>query len=77
MESSKVTSKGQLVIPSKLRKKYKIRNGTRVNFIEESDGIKMMPVTAEFILGQMPAFWGTKGKLLKASMEEKKTEREL
>lgn len=76
MESSKVTSKGQLVIPSKLRKKYKIRSGTRVNFIEESDGIKMMPVTAEFIRANA-GFLGTKGKLLKALMEEKKTEREL
>ena len=76
MESSKVTTKGQLVIPSRLRKKYKIKDGTRVNFIEESDGIKMMPVTAEFIRANV-GFMGTKGKLLKALMEEKKIEREL
>ncbi len=76
MESSKVTTKGQLVIPSRLRKKYKIKDGTRVNFIEESDGIKLLPVTAEFIRANV-GFMGTKGKMLKLLMEEKKNEREL
>ncbi|HAX48543.1 MAG TPA: AbrB/MazE/SpoVT family DNA-binding domain-containing protein [Ignavibacteria bacterium] len=76
MESSKITTKGQLVIPSRLRKKYKIKDGTRVNFIEESDGIKLLPVTAEFIRANV-GFMGTKGKMLKMLMEEKKTEREL
>ena len=35
--TSKISSKGQLVIPAKLRKKYGMRNGTRL-LIGEADG---------------------------------------
>ena len=76
MESSIVTVKGQVVIPSKLRKKYKIKNGTRIQFQEEGDGIKLLPITQELIRSKV-GFLGTKGKLLKALMDEKKKEREL
>jgi AbrB family looped-hinge helix DNA binding protein len=34
---STVTTKGQLVIPAKLRRKYGIRKGTRVAMIEEEN----------------------------------------
>ena len=76
METGYVTSKGQLVIPSKLRRKFGIKPGTRVIFFEEEDGIKIIPVTAE-IIDANKGFLGTKGKLLKALLEEKKKEREL
>ena len=46
---SYVTSKGQLVIPAKLRRKYNIKEGTRVNFIEENGQIILQPVTREYI----------------------------
>jgi AbrB family looped-hinge helix DNA binding protein len=49
MESSYVTSKGQLVIPAKIRKKYGIRQGTRVNFIEKDGELVFQPVTPEYI----------------------------
>ncbi len=76
METGYVTSKGQLVIPSKLRRKFGIKPGTRVNFFEEKDGIKIIPVTSD-IIDANKGFLGTKGRLLKALMEEKKKEREL
>jgi AbrB family looped-hinge helix DNA binding protein len=76
METGYVTSKGQLVIPSKMRRKFGIKPGTRVNFFEEKDGIKIIPVTADIIEANK-GFLGTKGKLLKALMDEKKKEREL
>ena len=76
METGYVTSKAQLVIPAKLRKKFGIKAGTRVNFFEEEDGIKIIPVTEE-IIDANKGFLGTRGKLLKALMEEKKKEREL
>ncbi len=76
METGFVTSKGQLVIPSRLRRRFGIKPGTRVNFFEETDGIKIIPVTPE-IIDANKGFLGTKGKLLKALMEEKKKEREL
>jgi AbrB family looped-hinge helix DNA binding protein len=76
MEVGYVTSKGQLVIPSKLRRRFGIKAGTRVNFYEEKDGIKIVPVTHEVIDSNI-GFMKTNGKLLKALMEEKKKEREL
>lgn len=76
METGYVTTKGQLVIPSKMRRKYGIKPGTRINFFEEKDGIKIIPVTPE-IIDANKGFLGTGGKLLKALMEEKKKERNL
>ena len=76
MEAGYVTSKGQLVIPSKMRRKFGIKPGTRVNFYEEEDGIKIVPLTPEVIDSNI-GFMKTNGKLLKTLMEEKKKEREL
>ncbi len=77
METGYVTTKGQLVIPSKLRRKFGIKAGTRVNFFDEEDGIKIVPVTSEIIKANI-GFLGKDGpNLLKALMEEKKREREL
>jgi AbrB family looped-hinge helix DNA binding protein len=50
-EVSKVTTKGQLVIPSRLRRKYSIRKGTRVAFLEEEDRLVLQPLTPGFIRG--------------------------
>jgi AbrB family looped-hinge helix DNA binding protein len=49
MHTAYVTSKGQLVIPSKLRRKYNIKKGTRVNFVEDNGKIILQPVTREYI----------------------------
>lgn len=76
MEYGFVTTKGQLVIPSKMRKRFGIKPGTRVNFFEEDDGIKIVPLTAEIIDANI-GFMKTGGKLLKALLEEKRKEREL
>jgi AbrB family looped-hinge helix DNA binding protein len=76
MNTGYVTSKGQLVIPSKLRKKFGIKEGTLINFYEEKDGIKIVPVTPE-IIDANKGFLKKHGNLLKALMDEKKKEREL
>lgn len=76
MEFSTVTVKGQVVIPSRIRRKYKIKQGTKINFVEKENGIMLIPITPEAIEKNF-GFLGTKGKLLKALMEEKKREREL
>ncbi|MBM4046422.1 MAG: AbrB/MazE/SpoVT family DNA-binding domain-containing protein [Planctomycetes bacterium] len=49
MEASWVTSKGQLVIPAKIRRRFNIKKGTRVNFIEQDGRIVLQPVTREYI----------------------------
>ena len=47
--SATVTSKGQVVIPAEIRKKYGIKKGTQVSFIEDGDRLFLAPVTDEFI----------------------------
>lgn len=76
METSTVTSKGQIVIPSRIRKKFGIRQGTKIHFVEKINEIRIVPVTTEMIKSNF-GILGTKGKLLKELKEEKKREREL
>ncbi|MFO0698486.1 MAG: AbrB/MazE/SpoVT family DNA-binding domain-containing protein [Nitrospira sp.] len=49
MESAYVTSKGQLVIPARIRHKLGIKPGTKVCFVERGDEILFQPVTKEYI----------------------------
>jgi AbrB family looped-hinge helix DNA binding protein len=49
MEASYVTSKGQLVVPAKIRRRYGIKQGTKVYFIERGNEILFQPVTKEYI----------------------------
>jgi len=47
--SGQVTSKGQLVIPAELRRKYGIDSNTRVVFQDLGGGILLTPLTDETI----------------------------
>ncbi len=48
--SGTFTSKGQLVIPAELRRKHKIKAGTKVKFFEDEFGrIIIQPITEEYI----------------------------
>ena len=76
MDKSVVTSKGQVVIPSKLRRKFGVRKGTQVYLYERAGEIVIRPVTDEY-LRSLAGMTGTKGKLLKALIKEKAKEREL
>ena len=49
IETSVVTTKGQLVIPARLRRRFGIKKGTRVTFVEDAGRIIVQPVTREFI----------------------------
>lgn len=76
MNKTLVTVKGQVVIPSKLRRKFGIKKGTQVYLYERDGEIIIKPITDEYIRS-MAGLTGTKGRLLKALMEEKVKEREL
>lgn len=76
MDKAVVTVKGQVVIPSKLRRRFGIKKGTQVYLYERGGEIVIKPITDEY-LQKMAGMAGTKGKLLKALMEEKAKEREL
>jgi len=51
IESSTVTSKGQLVVPARLRRRFGIKPGTAIRFVERDGEILFQPVTREFIRG--------------------------
>jgi AbrB family looped-hinge helix DNA binding protein len=71
------TSKGQVVIPSKIRRKLGIKDGThiQIDVDEVNRKIILTPVTREYVHSLRGKYKG-KG-LLKALMAEKKREREL
>ena len=72
--SSRVTSKGQVVIPKKLREKYGIRPVTLIRWIEKGNGILMVPESEDPIKAARGMLQGT--GLLKAYLEEKGLERQ-
>ena len=76
MDKTVVTVKGQVVIPSKLRRKFCIKKGTQVYFYERQGEIVIKAITDEYIR-RMAGITGTTGKLLRAVMEEKAKEREV
>lgn len=43
------TTKGQVVIPSRLRREFEIKTGTRAAVISTPEGILLKPVTREYI----------------------------
>ena len=75
-EVSTVTTKGQLVIPAKLRRKYAIRKGTQVAFLERENCLVLQPLTPEFIRSLRGSLKGEPSSL-KILLEERKKERGL
>jgi AbrB family looped-hinge helix DNA binding protein len=69
---TKATSKGQITIPSKVRKELGIKDGTilRVDVNEATRQIILTPVTREFVRSLRGKYKGM--GLMKALMEEKK-----
>ncbi len=72
-----MTVKGQLVIPSKVRRRLGMKEGTRVqvDVDESTQRIILTPITREYIEGLRGRYKG-KG-LLKALAAEKKHERKV
>ena len=71
-----VTSKGQLVIPAKLRKKFGIRKGTRVSVTEEGNHLVLQPITRAYIHSLRGILKGD-GSAMKYLLQERKRDREL
>ena len=71
------TVKGQIVIPSSIRRKFEIKEGTRITIEVDEEGrsIILTPITRDYINKLRGKFKG-KG-LMKELTEEKKREREL
>ncbi|MGA3180740.1 MAG: AbrB/MazE/SpoVT family DNA-binding domain-containing protein [Verrucomicrobiota bacterium] len=78
MNTSYVTSKGQLVVPARLRRRFGIKPGTRVNFVEEGGRIIFQPVTREYIHSFRGMFKVKPGEksVVREHLEERRAERE-
>ena len=77
METAYVTSKGQLVIPANLRKRYGIKAGTKICFVEREGEILIQPVTKEFIrsvCGMLKSEKSATDELLKERSKDKERE---
>ena len=72
--SSKVTSKGQIVIPKKIREKYGLRTSTSIHWIEREEGVLMIPDSEDPIVAARGMLEGS--GILKAYMKEKASEKE-
>lgn len=77
MDTAYVTSKGQLVVPSRLRRKYGIKPGTKICFIERDNEIVFQPVTREYIrsvCGMLKSDTSATEELLKERAKDKERE---
>jgi len=64
------TSKGQIVIPSKIRRKWNIKSGTKFHVEERDNEIVLTPMTSEYIK-KIAGILETKGRLSKTLLEER------
>ena len=76
METSVVTVKGQIVVPVKIRRRFGMKKGTRVAFIERNGKLMIQPLDKSYF-ENLAGILGTKGKMMRSLMEDKKKEREL
>jgi AbrB family looped-hinge helix DNA binding protein len=76
MVTSKMTIKGQIVVPSKIRRKYGMRKGTKVAFIEQQGKLLLQPLDKKYFEA-LAGVCGTTGEMLASLMEDKKRERDL
>ena len=75
MTTTIVTTKGQIVIPSKIRKRHNIHKGTKLCILEKGDQIVLQPLTGDYF-EKMAGILNTKGKLTKALLDERNRDKE-
>ncbi len=77
MDSAYVTTKGQLVVPARLRRKYGIKAGTLIRFLERDSEIILQPLTGEYIrsvCGMLAAAGPATPELLKERASDRRRE---
>jgi AbrB family looped-hinge helix DNA binding protein len=74
-DTIRFTVKGQVVIPSWLRKEFDIGEGTRALIYPEGDAIVLKPITSRHIRNLRGSLKGS--GVLKSLMADRKREREL
>ena len=56
---TRATTKGQIVIPATLRRKYGIKEGTRIVIFDNGDSIILKPITEEYLKKLQGSLKGT------------------
>ncbi len=77
METSVLTTKGQLLIPKRLRNKYGIKSGVKVIFEETANGVILRPMNENYFksfVGILKSDGNLKEEVRKMKEEEKKLE---
>lgn len=75
MVTTTITTKGQIVIPSKIRRHLNIKTGTKLCVIEKEDEIVLKPLTRQYFEG-IAGIASTKGKGVSTLLEERAKEKE-
>ena len=75
MTTTVITTKGQIVIPSRIRRRLNLKRGTRVYMEERGDELVLKPVTSEYF-NKIAGILHTKGKLARTLLEERAKDRE-
>ena len=75
MTTAVVTAKGQIVIPSAIRRHLNIKKGTKLCVIDTGDKIVLQPLTREYF-EKAAGFLGRGKKLTKAFLAERALEKE-
>ena len=70
--TSKVTTKGRIVIPKRIREKYGIHPATSIRWVEKEEGILMIPDTEDPITAARGMLKGS--GIFKVYLQEKKKE---
>jgi len=68
------TIKGQIVIPASLRRKYGIKNGTKIIVTDIGDAILLKPVTEQYLINLQGSLKGRGG--LKVLVDERRKDRD-
>ena len=68
-------TKGQVVIPRRLRREFEIEEGTRATVVATPEGILLKPITRAYIKSLRGSLKGTKA--METFMAERRRERDL
>jgi AbrB family looped-hinge helix DNA binding protein len=69
-----MTSKGQIVIPSELRRKYGLEAGVRIQLIDDGEQIILQPITPAYVRKVRGLLKGNRG--MKALVQDRQMEKE-
>jgi len=75
VETVQFTTKGQIVIPSKLRREFGIEDGTRASVSKTPEGILLRPITRSYIKSLRGSLKGS--GVMKSMIADRKHERAL